>query len=73
MCQSFDEPDKFMGLFDDDCAVEAAKASETGFLETGSGSARILWKESGTGLKWGIVLFPVGQPQLTALAVCGVR
>ncbi len=52
---------------DDQYAV--AKAGETAHLETGSGSARILWKESGTGLKWGVVLFPVGQAQLTAFAV----
>ncbi len=40
-----------------------AKAGETGYLETGEGPARILWKEDGTGVKWGVVQssFTVGQ------------
>jgi hypothetical protein len=37
-----------------------AVAGETGHLESGSGLARILWKESGTGVVWAVVQFPVG-------------
>lgn len=34
---------------------------ETSYLDGGFGSARILWKEEGIGIKWGIVQFPVGH------------
>jgi len=38
-----------------------AAAGVTATLKTGStGSAKILWKESGTGTKWGVAQFPVG-------------
>jgi len=36
------------------------EAGDTGSLKTAQdGSARILWKEPGTGLRWGVVHFPV--------------
>jgi len=35
--------------------------AETGYLRTAStGSARIVWKDVGTGLKWGVVQIPAG-------------
>ena len=41
----------------------SAKAGQTGSLETAAvGAARILYKEPGTGLKWGVVLFPAALP-----------
>lgn len=40
-----EEADEVCGVVDD----------ETGFLETGRGSTPIVWKEAGTGKKWGIV------------------
>jgi len=43
--------------YDDYASFEAG---ETGCLKTASaGTARILWKEAGTGRKWGVVHFPV--------------
>lgn len=42
----------------EDDEYAAVKVGETGFLETGQGPAQILWKEPGTGTKWGIVQFP---------------
>ncbi len=45
----------------EDDRTAAIVTGETGSLATGStGAARILWKEAGTGLRWGIVQIPSG-------------
>lgn len=45
---------------DEDDTTARTKASSTVSLESGDGPAKILWKQSGTGLVWAVVLFPFG-------------
>jgi len=49
-----------LDVVDEAHASAFAADSISGHLVSGAGLARILWKETGTGLKWAVVQFPVG-------------